>query len=52
MLMELAGAKRLGTKIEADLKAKIWKILETRAHAAKIAEVKTAFPEAKIESIT
>lgn len=50
-LMELAGAKRLGVKIEADLKTRIWKILENREIAAKLAEVKRAFPQATVEKI-
>ncbi len=50
-LMELAGVKRLGTKIPSEDKAKIWKILENRDLAAKLAEVKRGFPEAKVEKI-
>lgn len=52
MLMQLVGVKRLGTKVDADLKLRIWKVLENRALAIKLVEIKLAFPNATVEKVT
>ncbi len=51
MLMQLLGVKRIGAKVEADLKARIWQLLEHKSHAVEIAKIPQAFPQAQVTCI-